>query len=37
MLGRQEDVNITLMFFDDVHDWDDHEVLMEPETPWEYI
>ena len=37
MLGRQGGVNITLMFSDDVHHWDDHEVLMEPEAPWEYV
>lgn len=37
MLGRQGGVNITLMFSDDVHHWDEHEVLMEPEAPWEYV
>src|ERR671918_502406 len=37
MLGRQGGVNITLMFSDDVHRWEHHEVLMEPEAPWEYI
>src|ERR671910_464200 len=37
MLGRQGGVNITLMFSDDVRRWEHHEVLMEPEAPWEYI
>ena len=37
MLGRQGGVNITLMFSDDVHHWDDYDVLMEPEAPWEYV
>jgi len=37
MLGRQGGENITLMFSDDVHYWEDYEVLMEPETPWEYV
>jgi predicted GH43/DUF377 family glycosyl hydrolase len=36
MLGRQGGVNITLMFSEDLHHWDDPEVLMEPEAPWEY-
>ncbi len=25
------------MFSDDVHYWEDYEVLLEPEAPWEYI
>ena len=37
MLGRQGGVNITLMFSDDVHYWEHHEVLLEPEAPWEYV
>jgi predicted GH43/DUF377 family glycosyl hydrolase len=37
MLGRQGGVNITLMFSDDVHYWEDHEVLLEPEASWEHI
>ena len=37
MLGRQGGVNVTLMFSDDVHYWDDHELLLEPEAPWEYV
>jgi predicted GH43/DUF377 family glycosyl hydrolase len=37
MLGRQGGENITLMFSDDVHYWEDYEVLMEPEAPWEYV
>lgn len=37
MLGRQGGVNITLMFSDDVHHWDDHEVLLEPKSPWEFV
>lgn len=37
MLGRQGGVNITLMFSDDIHHWQDYEVLLEPEAPWEYV
>lgn len=37
MLGRQGGVNLTLMFADDVHHWDDHEVLLEPKAPWEFV
>ena len=37
MLGRQGGVNITLMFSDDVHQWEDYEVLLEPEAPWEFV
>jgi len=37
MLGRQGGANITLMFSDDVHHWYGYEVLMEPETSWEYV
>jgi predicted GH43/DUF377 family glycosyl hydrolase len=37
MLGRQGGMNISLMFSDDVHRWDDHEVLFEPEAPWELV
>ena len=37
MLGRQGGANMTLMFSDDVHYWEDYEVLLEPEAPWEYI
>jgi predicted GH43/DUF377 family glycosyl hydrolase len=37
MLGRQGGVNITFMLSDDVHHWDNQEVVMEPEAPWEYV
>lgn len=37
MLGRQGGANITLMFSDDVHQWDDYEILLEPEAPWEFV
>jgi predicted GH43/DUF377 family glycosyl hydrolase len=37
MLGRQGGVNTTLMFSDDVHSWEDYEVLSEPQAPWEYV
>jgi predicted GH43/DUF377 family glycosyl hydrolase len=37
MLGRQGGANMTLMFSDDVHYWEDHQVLLEPVAPWEYI
>jgi predicted GH43/DUF377 family glycosyl hydrolase len=37
MLGRQGGANMTLMFSDDIHYWEDYEVLLEPQAPWEYI
>lgn len=37
MLGRQGGVNISIMFSNDVYHWDDHEVLMTPDAPWEYV
>ena len=37
MLGRQGGANMTLMFSDDIHYWEDHQVLLEPVAPWEYI
>ena len=37
MLGRQGGENITLMFSDEIHRWDDCEVLLRPEAPWEYV
>jgi predicted GH43/DUF377 family glycosyl hydrolase len=37
MLGRQGGINVTLMFSNDLYHWEDHEILLEPEAPWEYI
>ena len=37
MLGRQGGENITLMFSDEIHRWDDCEILLEPAAPWEYV
>jgi predicted GH43/DUF377 family glycosyl hydrolase len=37
MVGRQGGVNMTLMFSEDVHYWEDYEMLLKPEAPWEYV
>ena len=37
MLSRQDNENIYLMFSDNVHFWDKHQVLMKPEFPWELV
>jgi predicted GH43/DUF377 family glycosyl hydrolase len=37
MLSRQDNENIYLMFSDDVHFWNEHEVLLKPAYPWELI
>ena len=37
MLSRQDNENIYLMFSDNVHFWNEHQVLLKPEFPWELI
>jgi predicted GH43/DUF377 family glycosyl hydrolase len=37
MLGRQDGMNITIMFSDDVRRWDDSNILLEPEASWEFV
>ena len=37
MLSRQDNENIFLMFSDNVHFWNEHQVLLKPEFPWELI
>jgi predicted GH43/DUF377 family glycosyl hydrolase len=37
MLSRQDNENIYLMFSDNVHFWNEHEVLLKPAFPWELI
>ena len=37
MLGRQGGVDISLMFSDDLHHWNEHQILMAPAAPWEYV
>jgi predicted GH43/DUF377 family glycosyl hydrolase len=37
MLGRQGGVDISIMFSDDVYHWTDHDKLMEPDVPWEFV
>jgi predicted GH43/DUF377 family glycosyl hydrolase len=37
MLGRQGGVNVSIMFSDSIHRWSEHETLLEPREPWEYI
>lgn len=37
MLSRQDNENIYLMFSDNVHFWDEHQLLITPAFPWELI
>lgn len=37
MLSRQDNENIYLMFSDNVHFWNEHEVLLKPAFPWELV
>src|SRR5271166_6028843 len=37
MLSRQDNENIYLMFSDNVHFWNEHQVLLRPEFPWELV
>jgi len=37
MLSRQDNENITLMFSDNVHFWNEYNVLLEPAFPWELV
>ena len=37
MLSRQDNENIYLMFSDNVHFWNEHQVLLKPEFPWELV
>jgi len=37
MLSRQDNENITLMFSDNVHFWNEYNVLLEPTFPWELV
>ena len=37
MLGRQDNENISLMFSDNVHFWNESRLLLRPAFPWELI
>jgi predicted GH43/DUF377 family glycosyl hydrolase len=37
MLSRQDNENIYLMFSDSVHCWNERQVLLKPEFPWELV
>jgi predicted GH43/DUF377 family glycosyl hydrolase len=37
MLSRQDNENIYLMFSDNVHFWNEHQVLLKPVFPWELV
>jgi len=37
MLSRQDNENIYLMFSDNVHFWNERNVLLKPEFPWELV
>ncbi|MEY2409341.1 MAG: hypothetical protein QOF48_2011 [Verrucomicrobiota bacterium] len=37
MLGRQDGENIRLMFSDNLHFWNDTQLLLQPKFPWEFI
>ncbi len=37
MLGRQDGVNIHIMFSEDIQCWDESNILLRPSEPWELI
>jgi predicted GH43/DUF377 family glycosyl hydrolase len=37
MLSRQDNENIYLMFSDNVHFWNEHQVILKPLFPWELV
>ncbi len=37
MLGRQDNENISLMFSDNIHFWNEHTPLLMPAFPWELV
>jgi predicted GH43/DUF377 family glycosyl hydrolase len=37
MLSRQDNENIYLMFSDNVHFWNEHQILLKPVFPWELV
>jgi predicted GH43/DUF377 family glycosyl hydrolase len=37
MLSRQDNENIYLMFSDNVHFWNERQLLLKPEFPWELV
>jgi predicted GH43/DUF377 family glycosyl hydrolase len=37
MLSRQDDENLNIMFSDDVHSWNELQVLRKPAEPWEMV
>jgi len=37
MLSRQDNESIHLMYSDNVHFWNDHQVLLKPSFPWELV
>ena len=37
MLSRQDNENVHLMFSDNIHFWNEHQVLLKPEFSWELV
>jgi predicted GH43/DUF377 family glycosyl hydrolase len=37
MLGRQDYENLYLMYSDNLHFWNETQLIVEPEFPWEFI
>ena len=37
MLGRQDGENLYIMFSDNLHFWNDKQILLQPKFPWEFI
>ena len=35
MIGRQDGTNLYIMFSDSLYDWEEAELLLEPQMPWE--
>lgn len=37
MLGRQDNENVYLMYSDNIHFWNEYQLLLEPVFPWELV
>ena len=37
MISRQDNENLFIMYSDDIHFWHEHNVIMKPTYPWEFI
>jgi len=37
MIGRQDNENIHILFSDDIYTWNDGQILLHPNYPWEFV